>query len=227
MDKNKRLIILIQFFFKKDVINEKVFEMMFYAKRLLLAVCICMSATLCMAQSNISAALTGLGIDFGDRTNAPIYKIKADNEGKIQLEPGIRLGGEIYASDITSIKFAQTIKLDCMKKAAFSTQVMLRFRVFKIYKHSLSVGIGPCGFYRQTWEESEGYVEDNVYHSGSFQTKICWLSGEIEYNYYLSKKNDLSFAITHSNPESMGFAIGIKHWISRKSSHCNTCPSFH
>ena len=77
------------------------------------------------------------------------------------------------------------------------------------------------------WEDTEGYVEDNVYHGGSFQTKICWLSGEIEYNYYISKKNDLSFAIVHSNPESMGFAIGIKHWISRKSSHCNTCPSFH
>ncbi|MBR6177403.1 MAG: hypothetical protein IKQ70_05905 [Bacteroidales bacterium] len=201
--------------------------MMLNLKGIIAAAILCVSAGLCTAQSNISAALTGLGADFGDRENAPIYKIKADDAGKILLEPGLRLGGEIYASDITSLKFAQTIKIDCMQKAAFSTQVMLRFRLFKIYKHSLSIGIGPCGFYRQTWEDEEGYIDEGVYHSGSFQTKICWLSGELEYNYYLSKKNDLSVAIVHGSPEGIALAIGIKHWISRKSSHCNTCPSFH
>lgn len=195
-------------------------------KRIIFAATFSMSVVLCAAQSNISAAVGGLGADFGKRVNAPLYKIKADDEGKILLEPGLRLGGEIYASDITSLKFAQTIKIDCMQKVALSTQVMIRFRLFKIYKHSLSLGIGPCGFYRKTWEDVEGYIDDDVYHNGNFQTKICWLSGELEYNYYLSKKNDLSVAIVHGNPEGVGLAIGIKHWISRKSSHCNTCPSF-
>ncbi|MBR4440919.1 MAG: hypothetical protein IKS00_05155 [Bacteroidales bacterium] len=182
---------------------------------------------ICAAQSNVSAALTGVGIDFSDRVNAPIYQIKGGGDGKVLIEPGIRLGGELYANDITSLKFVQTIKFDCMKKAAFSTQLMLRFRIFKIYKHSLSVGIGPCGFYRQTWENIDGYTDEEIYKSGTIQNKICWLSAEIEYNFYLSKKNDLSFAITHFDPEAVGFAIGIKHWFSRKSSHCNTCPSFH
>ena len=195
-------------------------------KRIIFAATLSMSVFLCAAQSNISAALGGLGADFGSKKNAPLYKIKADNDGKILLEPGIRLGGEVYASDITSLKFAQTIKLDCMQKIAFSTQVMIRFRLFKIYKHSLSLGIGPCGFYRQTWEDIEGYIDDEVYHNGSFQTKVCWMSGELEYNYYLTKKLDLSVAVVHGNPEGIGLAVGIKHWISRKSSHCNTCPSF-
>ena len=196
-------------------------------KQLFTLLILSLLSSICAAQSNVSAALTGVGIDFSDRVNAPIYQIKGGSDGKILVEPGIRLGGEIYANDITSLKFVQTVKLDCMKKAAFSTQLMLRFRIFKIYKHSLSIGIGPCGFYRQTWENIDGYTDEDIYKSGSLQNKIYWLSGEIEYNYYLSKKNDLTFAITHFDPQAVGFAIGIKHWFSRKSSHCNTCPSFH
>ena len=61
--------------------------MMLNFKGIIAAAILCVSAGLCTAQSNISAALTGLGADFGDRENAPIYKIKADYAGKILLEP--------------------------------------------------------------------------------------------------------------------------------------------
>lgn len=196
------------------------------SKTLATIICLALAPIFAVAQSNISAALVGPAFDFGDRENAALYQIKPDESGRFILQPGIRLGAELYANDITSLKFAQTVKMDCMKKAAFSTQIMLRFRLFKIYKHSMSIGFGPVGFYRQTWENIEGYTDDG-YKNGSIQSKIVWLSAELEYNYYLSKKNDISFAIIHADPKAMGFAIGIKHWFSRKSSHCNTCPSFH
>ncbi len=199
--------------------------MMFNAKRLTAAAMLCFSALMCNAQSNISAALTGLGADFGDRENAPLYKIKADDNGKILVEPGIRLGAELYANDFTSLKFAQTIRMDCMKKAAFTTELMLRFRLFKIYKHSLSIGFGGAAFYRKTWQDIEGYKDDG-YKNGTLQNKVL-PTAELEYNYVICKKNDLSFAVTHFGPKAVGFAVGVKHWFSRKSSHCNTCPSFH
>ena len=178
------------------------------------------------AQSNISIAATGLGFDFGDGENAAIYKLKAGSGKSPILEPGARIGLEVYASPATSLKFVQTLRIDEMQKLALSSQVMLRFKIFKIYKHSLSIGVGPTVFLRQTWQNEEGYIDEGIYKSGSWQNKICWLSAELEYNYVVSKYNDISFAICHLNPESMGFAIGLKHWFTRKSNKCNTCPSF-
>lgn len=182
----------------------------------------------CHAQSNISIGVTGFGFEFGDAENASIYKLKIGDGTKALLEPGIRLGAEVYATPATSIKFAQTFRIDEMQQIAMSTQAMIRFRIFRIYKHSLSVGIGPTAFYRQTWQDFDGYVDEGVYTGHhKFQGKISWLSAEVEYNYVISKYNDLSFCVTHMNPESMGFAIGFKHWFSRKSNKCGTCPSFH
>ncbi len=197
-------------------------------KRILLSLAVAIIASLsAMAQSNFSLDFTSIGFDFGDKENAPIYKLKAGESGGVILEPGIRLAGEVYSSDQVSLKFAQTIRMDEMKTLAMSSQIMLRLRVFKIYKHSVNFGFGPQVFYRKTWQNFDGYVDEGVYKTGSFQTKMNWLSGELEYNYYLNKHNDFSFVIYHMNPEAMGFALGFKHWITRKSNKCDTCPSFH
>lgn len=205
-----------------NCINEK--NMKKFALTLIIAV---ISATFSFSQSNISLDFTTIGFDFGDGENVPIYQLKASENGKTIVEPGIRLGGEVYSSDVVSLKFAQTFRIDEMKNLAMSTQVMLRLRMFKIYKHSVNIGFGPQVFYRKTWQTYEGYVDEGVYKGGTFQTKMNWISGEMEYNYYLNKHNDFSFVIFHMNPEAMGFALGFKHWISRKSNKCNTCPSFH
>lgn len=191
-----------------------------------LVACIGLSLSL-MAQSNIGLDITSIGFDFGDGENADIYKMKVGDGKSTLMEPGLRFSGEVYASDITCLKFAQTLRFDSMNKLAMSSQIMLRVRIFKIYKHSLGIGVGPTAFYRQTWENEPGYSDKGVYSSGSMQTKVNWLSAEMEYNYYLNKHNDLSVCLIHLNPESMGIAIGFKHWISRKSNKCNTCPSFH
>ncbi len=197
-------------------------------KRLLLSLAVGIIASLsAMAQSNLSLDFTSIGFDFGDGENIPIYKLKAGDGGKAILEPGIRIAGEVYSSDVVSLKFAQTVRIDEMKTLAMSSQVMLRLRMFKIYKHSVNIGFGPQVFYRKTWQNFDGYVDEGVYKTGSFQTKMNWLSGEVEYNYYLNKHNDFSFVVYHMNPEAMGFALGFKHWITRKSNKCDTCPSFH
>ena len=196
-------------------------------KKFFLLIIIFLGCGKVFAQSNLSCSFTGLGVDFGDCKNAEIYKLKISDNGKTIFEPGLRFGAEIYASPVTSLKFVQGVRMDCMQKIAGNTQVMLRFRLFKIFKHSLNIGVGPQVFYRQTWEGIDGYVDEKIYESGSCQYKICWLSGELEYNYWITKKLDLSFAFTHLSPEVASFAVGVKYWITRKSNKCNTCPSFH
>ena len=187
---------------------------------------VALTAATASAQSNISCALTGFGFDFGKGENVPIYKQKISDGKNPILEPGVRIGVEAYASPATSIKAVQTIRYDVMKKMAYSTQVMLRFRVFRVYKHSVSLGVGPTAFYRQSWSGEDGYVDDGIYSDGAFQHKIAWLSTEVEYNYIIGKYTDISFAVTHMNPQGLGFALGIKYWFSRKSNKCGTCPSF-
>lgn len=197
-------------------------------KKILLSLAIMIIASSeSLAQSNFSLDFTSIGFDFGDMENAPIYTIKVNDNGKVIAEPGIRLAAEAYTSDVVSLKFAQTIRLDEMMTLAMSTQIMLRLRMFKIYKHSVNIGFGPQLFYRKTWQNFDGYIDEGVYKGGSLQSKLNWLSAEVEYNYYLNKHNDFSFCVIHMNPEAMGFALGFKHWISRKSNKCNTCPSFH
>lgn len=190
----------------------------------ILATILCINA---LAQQNLSFGLFGPGLDLGDRENSAIYKIMPSDGKAGIMEPGIRVGAELYATPATSFKLVQSVKIDEMEKFAFSTQIMIRFRLFKVYKHSLSFGFGPQAFYRQTWKGIDGYIDEGVYEGLNMQKKISWLSAELEYNYYINKHNDLSFSIIHLNPEAVGFAVGIKYWLTRKSNHCNTCPSFH
>lgn len=184
------------------------------------------AASAAFGQVNVSLAFTGLGLDFGKDWNVPIYKRKIVDGKSPIFEPGLRFGVEAYASTATSIKAVQTFRYDVMNKMAYSTQVMLRFRVFRAYKHAVSFGVGPTFFYRQSWSKEPGYVEDDVYDDGAMQRKIAWLSTELEYNYVLSHYWDISFALTHMTPKGIGCAVGVKYWFTRKSNKCGTCPSF-
>jgi len=78
---------------------------------------------------------------------------------------------------------------------------------------------------------TEGYVDDGAYNIvGEWQYKLAWLSGELEYNYYLTKNSNMSISLNLIRPESVGIAIGYKYWISKKPKRkrgCVTCPSFH
>ena len=193
---------------------------------LLLSILIALTVRV-LGQQNVSIGLIGPGFDFGGRVNSPIYETMPGDDKVLIMEPGIRFGVELYATPATSFKLAQAARIDCMKKMAFSTQIMIRFRLFKVYKHSLSFGFGPTAFYRQTWEHIPGYTDENLYKgSSTMQHTINWVSAELEYNFWISKYNDLSFCVTHQNPDAMGFAFGLKHWFTRKSNKCSTCPSF-
>lgn len=195
--------------------------------RILAALCALLIASLSAeAQSNISVAFTGFGFDFGKGENVAIYNHKISDGKNPIFEPGLRIGAEVYASPATSIKVVQTLRCDVMDRMSMSTQLMLRFRVFKVYKHSVSLGVGPTAFYRKSWSNIGSYVDDGTYEDGTYQHKIAWLSTELEYNYIIGRFTDISFAMTHMTPKGMGFALGIKYWFTRKSNKCGTCPSF-
>jgi len=182
------------------------------------------------AQNNLSLKFTSLSYQLTE--NQPeILKLKLSENGQLAFEPGFMLAYEGYASSTTALKVSQLLLMDKAMHFAGKTQIMIKFRIVKSFKHSLYFAIGPGLNYRKTWSDMEGYVDEPIYNTFSdWQYKLNWLSGEIEYNYYLTKYTDLSISLEHVQAESIGLAVGFKYWINKtpgKKKGCISCPSFH
>ena len=182
------------------------------------------------AQSNINIKLSSLTYQFTDN-NAQLAKLKLSNNGKLAFEPGLIIAYEAFASPTTSLKINTALIMDKAGRFAGFPQVLVRFRLFNAYKHSMTLGVGPAFYFRQSWIDIDGYEANDVYSGdGDWQFRPVWFSGELEYNYYLSKMSNLSVSLNLINPESVGLAVGYKYWISKKSKRkrgCISCPSFH
>jgi len=197
-------------------------------KIVLFVACLVLICTATFSQVNISGRILTVSGNFSDNKNSAIYLSGLNKSGSLTFEPGIVVSAEFYGTATTSLKISQSVSYDAVKHIAASTQAMLRFRLFKVWKHHASIGIGPSVFYRQSWELVPGYIRESGYkQTDGLEYAISWLSGELEYNFYMSKHTDISLAVNHLKPTSAGITLGLKYWISRKSSRCNTCPSFH
>jgi len=181
----------------------------------------------CFAQSNMCIKANSLSYNFYKNENSNLYKTKLLDNGQLTLEPGIQLSAEIFGSIYTSFKILQTVKNDACSKFSGSTQLLIRYRLFKRWRHSIYAGIGPVIFYRESWTSINNYTDNNFYeHSDPLDYKNFWLSGEIEYNYSINKFGDFSLSLNQINGNSLGVLFGYKYWFSRKPrKNCN-CPSY-
>ena len=186
--------------------------------------------TFTQSQNNISIKITSLSYQFTE-TQADIIKMKLSNNGQLAFEPGLILGYEGFASPSTALKFSQFVLLDKAMHIAGSTQLMLKIKLIKSFKNSIYFAVGPGLFYRQSWSNIEDYADESIYNESSgWQYKFSWFSGEIEYNYYLSKYSDITISINHTQAESIGIAFGLKYWINKnpgKKHGCVSCPGLH
>lgn len=183
-----------------------------------------------LAQNNVGFKLNTLTYQFSD-VQPELAKLKLSRNGQFAVEPGIIFSYDEYASSRTAIRVLQSFILDKALHLAGSSQLMIKFRIVKSFKHSVYLALGPVFHFRQTWASDETYIDEPIYNSSiGWQYKFTWISGEIEYNYYLNKYNDFSISLNHIQAESMGLAFGIKHWINRnpkKKRGCVSCPGLH
>ena len=183
-----------------------------------------------VAQTNFSIKVSTVTYQFTE-TQPELTKLKLSSDGKIAVEPGVIIAYEAYANSNTALKLTQIAILDKASYLAGATSAMIKFKLLKSFKHSFYVALGPTFHYRQSWADMEEYVDEPVYNSNDdWQHKFSWLSGEIEYNYYLNKVTDLSISLNHIQAESIGLAIGVKYWINkkpRKKRGCISCPGLH
>lgn len=181
------------------------------------------------AQSNFGFKIFPISINPTDTRNSALYQNKLDADGMFILEAGIMASHQVFLGNThTSIEIIAAVHHDCTEKIAGFINFGIHRKLVQYYKHSFTIGIGPTIFLRQDWSAIDGYIQDSDYTlKGQTQYKISWLSGELEYNYYLAKNADLAVSVNHIHPESITVAVGLVVWISRKGKkHCNTCPSF-
>ncbi len=180
------------------------------------------------AQTAASIKIIPFGINSSSDPNSAIFTRKITSGGFITFEPGIQFSLEFFGNNNTSIKFIQEYNKDQMNHNAGFSQVLVKYQVLKTNKNTILLGIGPILHYRKSWTDIADYQDEGIYKTyGLSQFKVSWFSGEIEFNHYLNKKTDFSISINHLHPKSIGIFFGYKYWISRKSYHCTTCPSYH
>jgi len=197
-----------------------------YLKNILSVVLI--FSCLCLrAQNSVSLKLNRLTYQITE-TQPDLLKLKLSSDGQLAVEPGILFSYETYATSNTALKLSQALLLDKASHLAGATSIMIKFKVAKSFKHSLYMALGPTFHFRNSWVDMESYLDEPVYNSTeTWQHKFSWLSAEIEYNYYINKKTDLSISLNHIQAESVGVAIGFKYWINkkpRKKRGCISCP---
>ncbi len=186
------------------------------------------------SQNNYSLKFFGLGLHPFSDENSALAKSKLDKNGVFTFEPGIIFSSEFFINtNMVSLKPMQSIYLDKMGKIAGFTHFGIRAYVLNHKRHTLALGLGATLFYHKDWSNLPNYIENDKYNLITpYQYKLFLLSGEIEYNYYYSKMNYLTFSLNHIDLEGFTFAFGVKHLFkykkkkpNRKHKACD-CPSY-
>ncbi len=184
------------------------------------------------AQVDLSCRLLTVSASPFEGTNKNLELAYIGASNVFAIEPGAVLGAELFTDERTSFQFALAGYNDKAGKPAGFASLFLKYKIAKKYKHSLTIGIGPSLFMRQSWATIKGYTDDELYiENAGNQYKLAWLSGEISYNYYLSKKADVYISLLRTAPKSFGIAAGAVFQLGGKKSRygrrkgCD-CPSY-
>ena len=179
------------------------------------------------SQSSLSARLLTVSAHPFANQNLALHKNTIDKNGYITFEPGLILSYDRYLAKKLSFRFSTAVMNDRYNTLAGYSQVILKYKVLKYYKHSVYLGFGPAIFYETDKSYIENWVnEDNYKTANNTLYKTGWLSGMFEYNYYINKHMD--FALTLNNTHSKSFAIsaGIRFDLPDPNGKGCDCPSF-
>ncbi len=200
--------------------------MNFSLKTLSLLVLLFISSQISFSQSNIGIKAKTLTINPFGHENAYLVTGALNKTGHILFEPGVILTFEKYIRERTrALTIHQCGYFDAAGQPAGYTHIGFRNEFYKRWKHSFSYGIGTSLHYRKTWENFTQYQSKGDKHmsTGSMQYQWMYLTGGLEYNYFLNKKVDFSVGAFYSHPQGFSFNAGFRFWISKKILHKKSC----
>ena len=158
------------------------------------------------------------------KASGPMLRLGSLYEGQNRVEfiPGGQIGFEQYlGSRTTGIKFIQAIHIPQSGQVYLTSQFMFKFRLYK-RKHAFGMGIGPVLFAQNFVPERP----DEWMLKSTWYLRNEWMSGELEYCYYLNPRFRLSFSVNQLAFQTVTLSAGIKYWLAYSDrKNCN-CPSF-
>ncbi len=179
------------------------------------------------AQNALSFRIITLSIHPWAKNNLTLHKNPIDDKGYLTFEPGLIVSYDRHLKKKLSFNFSTAGMNDRFNTFAGYTQIMLKYNVFKYYKHSINAGLGPAVHYEVDKTNVTGYEnEDHLIFAGNVGYQISWLSGMLEYNYFWSKDLGISLALNHIHPHSPAFSAGFRFDIPDLNGKGCNCPSF-
>lgn len=193
---------------------------MYRKKALIPFIFLCLFALRSQGQGdNVTLKYFGVTLHpFGDDL-ASVQPYKLDKNAHLVFNFGGFLGYEHYLwEDILSLKLTQGLFTDCSNGWAGFTHLGLRGVFYDKGRHHAMLGFGPMMFYRESWTRFPNYEDKGIFalsKDRSVQYKFFWYGTEIEYNYRLSKRTDLSVTFTPGLPFVITYAVGLKYWFNK------------
>jgi hypothetical protein len=179
------------------------------------------------AQSTLSIRLMTISAHPCADENLALHKKIIDENGYFTFEPGIIASYDRFLIKNLTFRASTSIISDRFNLLSAYSQIMLKLKLFKYYKHSLYAGIGPSVFYESNKTKIENFVNEDRYKLiNNTMIKIAWISGMIEYNYHISKKTDFALTLNHTHFRSFGISIGGRFVLPDPDGKGCDCPSF-
>lgn len=184
------------------------------------------------SQSNFSIRFSGINYCFTNYSIQNDLKNSLNKSKKLILEPGFNITYDNFISgDYFSMRIKQGLFIDKMNMKSGFTSIGLRRKLFSRFEHSLNLAVGPSIIYRESWNKISGFNnEDYFSSSGNIDYKFMLINAELEYNYSISPKSDISISINYNQPYTIGISAGLRYWFNKKvrnKKKCISCPSFH
>jgi hypothetical protein len=180
-----------------------------------------------LSQSSLSVRIITLSTHPFADVNLNLHENPIDNSGYLTFEPGLIVSYDRYIKNKWSFRLSTAVFNDRFNQLSGYSQVFIKYKLFKIFKHSLYAGFGPAVHYTTDRSAIEGYVNDENYSSlNNVMYKISMLSGLIEYNYLLTKELDFAIALNHIHPESIALSIGIRFDLPDPNGKGCNCPGY-
>ncbi|MGL4596438.1 MAG: hypothetical protein ACRCYO_02855 [Bacteroidia bacterium] len=169
------------------------------------------------AQWYIGVKFIGISWHLKPSKHPHLFKGKLDKKGQGTVTYGIALSCEYRFKPYWSVKFDQCIFADCAGRFAGTTMLMPRLNVPFGKLGEGTGGIGPFFYYRRNWHELDGYVEDGLFKQSKnkrWQTKFIWYGGELEHNYPITERMDISTNLLPAVPVLFTLTPGVRWRVS-------------
>ncbi|OFX58813.1 MAG: hypothetical protein A2046_05570 [Bacteroidetes bacterium GWA2_30_7] len=185
-----------------------------------------------LSQSNFSLKLSGFNYCFTKYSIQNNFQNGLNQKQSLIIEPGFIISYDNFITgDYFSFRLKQGLFIDKLNMKSGFTSLGLRRKLFSNFEHSLNFAIGPSIIYRDSWNKISGYNNEDDYNvNGYIEYKFMIINAEIEYNYSISPKSDISLSINYNQPYTIGFSAGLRYWFNKKvrnKKKCISCPSFH